>query len=68
VFVVTGAAKAAAVARVLEPADGTPLDALPPAARLRPAPGRLVWLIDEPAGARLERTPRAHAAGFRTGA
>jgi 6-phosphogluconolactonase len=63
VFVVTGGAKARAVASVLEPPAGTPLEQLPPAARIRPAPGRLLWLIDEAAAARLERTLRAHAAG-----
>lgn len=64
VFVVTGMAKADAVAAVLEPAAGTALDALLPAARVRPAPGRLLWLVDEAAASRLVRTPRAHAAGF----
>jgi 6-phosphogluconolactonase len=64
IFVVSGTDKAEAVAATLEPAVGTPWDALPPAARVRPAPGRLLWLVDEAAASRLTRTPRAHAAGF----
>ena len=63
VVLATGADKAAAVAAALEPdaASGS-LAALSPVARVRPAPGRLVWLLDEAAAARLTRTPRAHAA------
>lgn len=68
VFLVTGARKADALAAVLEPAAGTPAEAWPPAARVRPAPGRLLWLVDEAAARRLVRTPRAHAAGFAAGA
>ena len=63
VFVVSGAAKADAVAAVLEPPGGAAPDALP-AARVRPGAGRLLWLVDEAAASRLTRTPRAHAAGF----
>jgi len=63
-FVVSGANKADAVAAALEFAPGAALDSLPPAARVRPAPGRLLWLVDEAAASRLKRTPRAHAAGF----
>jgi 6-phosphogluconolactonase len=66
-FVVSGANKADAVAASLEFEPGLPLDALPPAARVRPAPGRLLWLVDEAAASRLRRTPRAHAAGFTGG-
>jgi len=68
IFVASGAAKAEAVAAVLEPPPGGPSDALPPAARVRPAPGRLLWLLDEAAASRLSRTPRAHPAGFTPGA
>ena len=68
VFVVSGAAKAEALAAVLEPAAGTPADALPPAARVRPAPRRLLWLVDEAAASRLARRPRVHPAGSRPGA
>ena len=64
VVLVTGADKAVAVAAALEPPAGTALADLPPVAHVRPAPGRLLWLVDEAAAARLERTPRAHAAGF----
>ena len=68
IFVVSGAAKAEAVAAVLEPPLSATDDDLPPAARVRPAPGRLLWLLDEAAAARLVRTPRAHPAGFGPGA
>jgi len=63
VVVATGAAKAAAVAAALEPAPGA---GAPPIALVRPAPGRLVWLLDEAAARALSRTPRAHAAGWAT--
>ena len=68
IFVVSGAAKAEAVAAVLEPPWSATDDGQPPAARVRPAPGRLLWLLDEAAAARLVRTPRAHPAGFGPGA
>ncbi|MEO6463683.1 MAG: 6-phosphogluconolactonase [Candidatus Eisenbacteria bacterium] len=68
IFVVSGAAKAEAVAAVLEPPAGAMEGDLPPAARVQPGPGRLLWLVDEAAAARLVRTPRAHAAGFGPGA
>ena len=67
VFLVTGAAKATVLAAVLEPPAGSSAEAALPAARVRPAPGRLLWLVDEAAAARLTRTPRAHAAGFAPG-
>ncbi len=63
VVVATGAEKAAAVAAALEPRGDLAPDALPPVARVRPAPGRLVWLLDEAAAGRLTRAHRAHAAG-----
>ncbi len=63
VVIATGAEKAAAVAAALEPRADATAGALPPVARVRPASGRLVWLLDEAAAARLTRTHRAHAAG-----
>jgi 6-phosphogluconolactonase len=48
VFVVSGAEKAEAVARVLAP-DEAP----PPAARVRPEPGALRWILDRAAAAGL---------------
>ncbi len=49
-FVVAGAEKSETVARVLEPgASGEP----PPAARVRPRGGRLLWRLDRGAAARL---------------
>jgi 6-phosphogluconolactonase len=61
VVVATGIEKSSAVAAALEPTD--PAAAAPPVARVRPGAGRLVWLLDEAAAARLTHTPRAHAAG-----
>ncbi|MBI4350854.1 MAG: 6-phosphogluconolactonase [Elusimicrobia bacterium] len=55
-FMVTGAAKAAAVAAVLHGRGGS---ADLPAALVRPAGGRLVWLLDKAAASRLRG-----AAGF----
>jgi 6-phosphogluconolactonase len=49
VFLVAGAEKAAALARVLGPADARPL----PAARVHPGAGALVWIVDRAAAARL---------------
>jgi len=51
-FVVSGADKAEAVARVLEPAPGG--ERLP-AARVQPEQGRLVWFLDAAAAAKLPR-------------
>ena len=45
-FLVTGADKAAALGRVLEPAAGAPV---PPARRVRPSSGELLWLVDRAA-------------------
>ncbi len=53
VFVATGREKADIVARALE-SDRVEL----PAARVQPAPGRLVWLLDEAAASGLTRTAR----------
>ncbi len=59
VFVVTGREKAEVVARVLEgDAAGAGAARPLPAALVHPAPGRLVWLLDEAAASRLTRTPR----------
>ncbi len=66
VVIATGAGKAAAVAAALEPGADVPPGALAPVARVRPASGRLVWLLDEAAASRLTRTHRAHAAGAGT--
>jgi 6-phosphogluconolactonase len=52
VFVAAGAEKAEAVARVLAPGDSPP-----PAARVRPEAGALLWILDRAAAARLPRTP-----------
>ena len=49
VFLVAGADKAAAVARVF----GTPPDETAPAARVRPGAGKLMLVLDEPAAAEL---------------
>jgi len=50
VFLVSGASKAEAVQHVLEdPGDGDRW----PAKLIRPAPGRLLWFLDQPAAARL---------------
>src|SRR5688572_21559124 len=56
IFLVTGSEKAAIVAEVLE-GEYAP-DRLP-AQIIQPAPGRLVWLLDEAAAARLARTARS---------
>jgi 6-phosphogluconolactonase len=56
VFLVTGADKADAVAAVIE---GEPDPERWPAQYVRPAPGRLVWILDEPAAAKLKRTRAA---------
>jgi 6-phosphogluconolactonase len=50
VFLVAGADKASAVARVF----GTPPDESAPAARVRPGAGKLLLVLDEPAAAELE--------------
>ncbi|NXQ84974.1 6PGL phosphogluconolactonase, partial [Nyctibius grandis] len=49
VFVATGEGKAAVLKRILEGDEENPL----PAARVRPRPGRLRWLLDEPAAREL---------------
>jgi 6-phosphogluconolactonase len=49
-FLVSGARKAEAVAKVLAPAAGI---SEVPAARVRPASGKLVWLVDEAAASRV---------------
>jgi 6-phosphogluconolactonase len=48
-FLVAGSDKAEAVRAVLDPDPAAP----PPAALVRPAAGRLIWLLDRPAAARL---------------
>ena len=50
-FLVTGAGKAAIVKAILEPQQEA--DRLLPAALVRPERGRLIWLLDPPAAARL---------------
>lgn len=55
-FLVTGAAKADRVAETLGGAAAGPRL---PAARVRPAAGRLVWLVDEAASSRIRRTESA---------
>jgi 6-phosphogluconolactonase len=52
IFLVSGAAKAAALAAVLE---GEPRPALLPAQAVTPVDGRLLWLVDEEAAAQLRR-------------
>jgi 6-phosphogluconolactonase len=52
-FVVTGRAKADIVREVIE---GSPDPERLPAAAVRPAPGRLIWLLDEGAASKLTRT------------
>ena len=53
-FLVSGAEKAGALARVLAPAPGEePL----PAARVRPDGGGLLWIVDRPAASRLGADP-----------
>jgi 6-phosphogluconolactonase len=52
IFLVSGAAKAAALAAVME---GKPRPALYPAQVVAPVDGRLLWLVDEDAAARLRR-------------
>ena len=54
-FVVTGEGKRAAVARVFDAYDTEPEDA-PPAARVRPRDGTLVWLADAAAAGDLKGT------------
>ncbi|XP_076866138.1 6-phosphogluconolactonase isoform X2 [Brachyhypopomus gauderio] len=49
IFVSTGASKAPVLKRVLEGGESAP----PPAARVTPAHGELLWLVDEPAAASL---------------
>ncbi len=52
-MLVAGARKAEVVRRVLEAAAAPVGPGTPPAARIRPAAGRVVWLLDEPAAAQL---------------
>ncbi|HEY8368795.1 MAG TPA: 6-phosphogluconolactonase [Thermodesulfobacteriota bacterium] len=52
-MLVAGAHKAEVVRRVLAAADAPVGPDTPPAARIRPSQGRLVWLLDEAAAARL---------------
>lgn len=56
-FLVSGARKAEAVAKVFAPAAGV---TEVPAARVRPASGRLTWLLDEAAASRV---PAPHRGG-----
>lgn len=51
VFLVSGAGKAAAVARALAPAAG---GEPPPSARVRPRGGEVLWLLDRAAAAEIE--------------
>ncbi|HEX9240894.1 MAG TPA: 6-phosphogluconolactonase [Anaeromyxobacter sp.] len=51
-FLVSGAAKADALARVVSPVIG---DALPPAARVRPETGAPVWIADREAASRVPK-------------
>jgi 6-phosphogluconolactonase len=53
-FLVSGASKAAALARVLDP-SGSP--DLPPAARVRPEDGTVVWIADADAASGLAPAP-----------
>jgi len=52
-FLVAGANKADALARVLDP---TPTEDPLPAARVRPTAGKLLWLVDTEAASRLARS------------
>lgn len=54
-FLVAGPEKADAAARVLEESPATPTRSLLPAARVRPARGRVLWLLDRAAASRLQR-------------
>jgi glucokinase len=51
-FLAAGEEKAAAVRTVLQPAAG---EAVPPARLVNPTDGRLVWMLDRAAAAKLER-------------
>ena len=53
-FLVTGAGKADIVRRILEPTSGE--DRSLPAARILPASGRLVWMLDHSAAQQLKKT------------
>ena len=62
-FLVSGSDKAEALARVFDPApDADP----PPAARVRPEPGALLWIVDHAAASKLplERGKRETAGGL----
>ncbi len=52
-MLVVGGRKAEVVRRVLEAAEAPIGPATPPAARVRPSGGRIVWLLDEAAAARV---------------
>jgi 6-phosphogluconolactonase len=54
-FLVAGAAKAPALAAVLE----GPPDLVPPAGRVRPQQGEVLWLVDQAAAALLQQ--RSHS-------
>jgi 6-phosphogluconolactonase len=54
-FLVTGAGKADIVRRILEPKSDE--DRSLPAARISPASGRLVWMLDHSAAQQLQKTP-----------
>ncbi|NOU08692.1 MAG: 6-phosphogluconolactonase [Nitrospira sp.] len=54
-FLVTGAGKADIVRRILEPTSDE--DRSLPAARISPASGRLVWMLDHSAAQQLQKTP-----------
>ena len=62
-FLVAGEGKAEAVARALSPGaggegGGRPGGSLPPAARVRPRSGRVLWLLDAGAASRLPEVAR----------
>jgi len=54
-FLVTGVGKANIVGRILEPKSDE--DRSLPAARISPASGRLVWMLDHSAAQQLKKTP-----------
>jgi 6-phosphogluconolactonase len=64
VFLVTGEEKAATLAAVLSPRTGRDH---PPAARVRPAQGSLVWLVDAAAARLLESTKITDSSGRQPG-